>query len=111
MELYYEIYDLPEEAIFTTEIMLLRESEPPLITLDPPAEWISEELAGKRPDLQLSFEESGWRGGRPWLVRRKTLSLTDIRPGNYVLVLAVTPAGDAGTVYRLTPIRVNERVR
>jgi GWxTD domain-containing protein len=111
VDVYYEIYGLPEDRTFVTEITLLKERNPPTQSLDPSSEWLREVLEEKEPELQLRFEESGFRDGRPWLERRKTLTLRDVRPGKYVLVLDITPPPPATTVYRLSPLVIDRMAR
>jgi hypothetical protein len=111
VDVYYEIYGIPEDQIFVTEISLLREGNPPTASLDPPADWIEDVLERKRPELQLRFEESSSRDGRPWIARRKTVSLTGIREGKYVLVVAITPPPPAAPVYRLSPLVISRHAR
>jgi GWxTD domain-containing protein len=111
VELYYEIYGLGEVESYTTDIVLLPGVDPPSMSIDPSDEWVQEAMQEEVAALRLRFEESGARGGIPWLSRRKTLSLTDIEPGNYSLLLAITPADGSRTVYRVTPLRVDRAAR
>jgi GWxTD domain-containing protein len=111
VDVYYEIYGLPEGQIFITEVTLLKEKDPPMDSVDPPLDWVQEVLEDKRPDLQLRFEESSARDGRPWLERRKTLSLTGIGEGEYTLVLTITSSEPSTTVYRLAPLVIDRRAR
>ncbi len=111
VDLYYEIYGMPTNGIYTTEFILLKEDKPPTTSLNPPVEWVRDRLEDGRSVLHLSFEESGEPDDQPWLVRRKTLDLTGIRPGKYTFVVAITPADRSTTVYRLTPLRVDRNAR
>ncbi|UCF19226.1 MAG: hypothetical protein JSU87_15065 [Gemmatimonadota bacterium] len=104
VDLYYEIYGIPERDSYETEIILLKADNPPMAALDPPAEWLERVLSDPRPELELRFEEGAGREGRPWAARRKTLSLTGIDSGLYVLVLSITPDRSATTVHRVTPL-------
>ncbi len=106
VELYYEIYGVAEGETYTTEIMLVPGVDPPTLTLDPSDEWVHDAVREGRAPLSLRFEESRAPAEGPWLVRRKTLALTDIEPGTYSLLLAITTAGGGSTVYRVTPLRV-----
>lgn len=107
VELYYEIYGLGEDESYTTDIALIPGVDPPSMSIDPSEEWVREAMREEVSALRLRFEESGARGDFPWLSRRKTLSLTDIEPGNYSLLLAITPTDGSRTVYRVTPLRVD----
>jgi hypothetical protein len=107
VDLYYEIYGLPADAIYTTEIILVKTDKLPTQTLDPPQEWVNELLEDKRSALRLRFDEAGTRNGRPWIERRKTLTLSGIREGRYVLILTIAPYDENVTVYRVTPLRVD----
>jgi len=79
----------------------------PTQTLDPPVEWVNELLEKQGSALRLRFDEAGTRDGRPWIERRKTLTLSGIGEGRYVLILAVAPYDQDTTVYRVTPLRVD----
>jgi GWxTD domain-containing protein len=105
LELYYEIYGIREFEVFFTDLLLL-EGDPPLASIDPPQEWIDSVVRGGRSALQLRFEESASYRGAPWVQLRKTLTLSDIRPGRYTLVLATTLSDLSTTIYRATPILV-----
>jgi GWxTD domain-containing protein len=107
VELYYEIYGIPVNATYTTEIVLVKADDPPMQALDPPIEWVNELLEKKRSALRLRFDEAGTRHRRTWIERRITLTLRGVGPGRYVLVLAVAPYDEDVTVYRVTPLIVD----
>jgi GWxTD domain-containing protein len=107
VELYYEIYGLPADATYTTEIILVKSDDLPTQTLDPPKGWVNELVEKQGSALRLRFEEVGTRDRRPWIERRKTLTLSGIGEGRYVLILAISPYDEDVTVYRVTPLRVD----
>ncbi len=106
VELYYEIYGLSTDAHYTTEIVLVRAKNPPVQSLDPPAGWVDDLLDDKRSALRLRFDEVA-SDNRPWVARRKTVTLRGIGEGQYVLVVAIKPYDEAATIYRVTPLYVD----
>lgn len=107
VDIYYEIYGLPADAAYTTEIVLVQADDPPVQTLDPPVEWVYELLEEKRAALRLRFDEVARSYGRPGLERRMTVTLRGIGPGRYVLIVAIAPYEEDVTVYRITPLYVD----
>lgn len=107
VELYYEIYGLPADATYTTEIILVKSDDLPTQTLAPPKEWVDGLVEERGSALRLRFDEAGTRERRPWIERRKTLTLSGIGEGRYVLILAIAPYDEDATVYRVTPLRVD----
>ena len=112
VDIYYEIYGIPDGYSYTTELTLLRSARDlPVSSLDPPVEWVSKRLGKDRVDLQLRFEESASSDDRPWIARRRTLVLSGAQPGKYILVLGITPTDRATTVYRVTPLLIDREGR